>query len=161
MANLDVLRDTADTLVAVLKTEIPETLVPHDRFYVANREDLRQLPDPASSSLTVYVECVKANPRLRNSTEDATLPIEMWMIVTPWATFARDELRILSRIIRAVDRHPLPGDGVRVGNSWTETDTLQFVSADDDPAALQQFWCSLGLPFRPSMRFAAQIFAMA
>lgn len=160
MADADVLRDTSETLVGLLREGIPAWIVPAERIVVAGYGTFSQLPDLDVPSVTVFLHRVELRYALRPTSHDRGLPLRLSYLVTPWAMHPDDEHRLLGRILQVLDGATVVDASRRQGDAWSPDDTLQFVI--DDAAREGEFalWEAMKLPFRPSISCHAQVFQL-
>ena len=104
MAGPDVVRDTADTIVFLLRGGIPPAMVDPTRILVATPDEFESLRDPAHPNITVFLYRIGINPEMRNNPrrllpdgrlQRQPLPLELCFLITAWAKDKGRKLRPL------------------------------------------------------------------
>lgn len=160
MADADVLRDTSETLLGLLREGIPGWLLAPERITLGSYSGFSQLPDLDGPCVTVFLHRVELRYRLRTTSQDRGLPLRLSYLVTPWSMRADDEQRLLGRILQVLDAAAVVGPAERRGDAWSPDDTLQFVVDDISREHELGLWEAMKLPFRPSIACHGQVFQL-
>ncbi|HEX8662529.1 MAG TPA: DUF4255 domain-containing protein [Beijerinckiaceae bacterium] len=136
---------------------------------IVRTEDL----DPAAFSglverpaLTVHVYRVDADPTMRSAFAAAengsgqrrpALALQLHFLITPWATNADEELRILGRAMQALEDTPILSGPLLSSQGWSPDDTLQILLEPMDTHALLRIFDSLPVPYRLSAPYLARV----
>ena len=166
MAGPDVLRDMGDTLVFILRSGIPASMVDPSRIQVATPDEFDSLRDPAHPNITVFVYRISVNPQMRNNPRRMLpdgrmarqpLPLELSLLITAWAKETKDELRIIGRILQVLyDRSELSSASL-VGSSWEPDDTVQLVLESLPLDDHWRIWDAAEVPYRLSLTYMARV----
>src|SRR5688500_7232101 len=116
MAKHDVIQDTGETLVNLLRVAAIDGVATGDIFLATPDEfeglATRNAPSPAS--ITIFLYRVAVVSELRNAprrllpdggTTRPLLPLELHYLVTPWATATADEHRITGHVLQVLYDH--------------------------------------------------------
>ncbi|MFG0318060.1 MAG: Pvc16 family protein [Planctomycetota bacterium JB042] len=160
MADADVIRDTGETLVGLLREGIPDWLLPHDRIMVGSYAEFAQLPALDAPRVTVFLHRIEVRYRLRTTSQDRGMPLRLSYLVTPWAMRADDDHRLLGRVLQVLDAAAVVGPDERRGDAWGPDDTLQFVIDEMSRETELGLWEAMKLPFRASIACHAQVFQL-
>ena len=160
MAQVESIKDAAESVVQVLRDALSPEVVAGDRVRLVTRDELKALPEPGRATVTVYLQHVALRHQLVAEDRRSAIPAELSLIITPWSDDAAWELILLGHILGAVMRHPLLTAPLRVGSTWREDDTLQLVDAGLNEEQATAVFLGLGVPSRPSVVVKAQIFAV-
>jgi len=160
MADSNVIMDTGETLVGLLREQIPDWLLPPEQIAVAGYGDFARLPSVDAPSVTVFLHHVDVRYKLRATAQNPGLPLSLSYLVTPWAMAAADESRLLGTILLAINRASVVPAALRRGDSWEEHDTVQFVINEMPRELEMQLWDAMRVPFRTSIACEAQVFQL-
>lgn len=160
MADADVIRDTSDTLIGLLRQGIPDWLLAPDRIFVGSYADFARLPDLDAPCITAFLYGVEVRYKLRATSQDRGLPLNLSYVVTPWAMRSDDEHRLLGRVLQVIDGATVVDPDQRLGDAWSPDDTVQFVLDVPTRETEQRLWEAMKLPFRPSIACTAQVFQL-
>jgi hypothetical protein len=170
VAQADVIRDTASTLVSLLQQGIPSGMVDPTRITVATPDEFEALKDPAHPNVTIFLYRIAVNAAMRNAprrnigngkTTRPLLPLELSFLITPWAKDTRDELRIAGRILQTLyDRAEL-GPADLSGSSWEGEDTVQLVLESLPLEDHYRIWDAGEVPYRLSLTYMARVVGIA
>ena len=165
MATADAIRDTADTIIFLLRSALPP-MVDQDQIFAATPDDFEDVQNPDRPVITVFLYRVAIHSEMRNAPRRILgdgrvtrplLPLELHYMITPWARETRDELRIIGRILQSLYDHAEMGPADLQGISWSPGDSVQLV-LDSLPAEDHyRIWDSTDLPYRLSLTYIARV----
>jgi hypothetical protein len=127
MAQADVIRDMADTIVFLLRSTVPP-MVDQDRIFAVTPDEFEDLQNTDRPTITVFLYRVAVNSEMRNSPRRILgdgrvtrplLPLELYYMITPWARETRDEFRIIGRILQVLYDRAEIGPADLQGTSWS------------------------------------------
>ncbi len=165
MATADVVRDTVDTVVYLLRASLGP-LVAADRIFAATPDEFGVLQTPEDPTITLFLYRAAVNPTLRNTPRPPLasgrstrplLPLELGLLITPWARETRDEYRIVGRILQALYDASELGPADLQGDSWEAGDTVQLVLDSLPVEDHYRIWDSTNLPYRLSLTYIARV----
>jgi hypothetical protein len=166
VAGTDVVRDTADTIVFLLRGGIPPAMVDPTRILVATPDEFESLRDPAHPNITVFLYRIGINPEMRNNPrrllpdgrlQRQPLPLELCFLITAWAKDTRDELRIVGKILQILYERAELGAADLVGPSWESDDTVQLILESLPLEDHYRIWDATEVPYRLSLTYMARV----
>jgi hypothetical protein len=170
MAGVDAIRDVTDTLIYLLRAGIPAAVVDPTRITVRIPDEFEPLRHPVQPNITVFLYRISVNPQMRNgprrllpdgSSTRPLLPLELNYLVTAWAPDARDELRIIGRILQILyDRGELGAADLQ-GTSWENGDTAQVILESLPLEDHYRIWDAGEVPYRLSLTYLVRIIEMS
>ena len=170
MASANAVRDTAETLVYLLRAGIPSTLVDPLRIAVSTPDAFEALRDPIRPNITVFLYRIAINPQMRNQpprllpdgrTARQFLPLELCFLITPWAKETRDELRIIGSILQVFyDRAELGAADLQ-GDSWEIDDSVQLILESLPLEDHYRIWDANEVPYRLSLTYLTRVVGIA
>lgn len=160
MAGAQVIDDTVATVVALTRAAVPATLIAAMAIRAVTRDELARIDLAMSPGIGILLVRASVSHRLRQSPGEEAMPLELSLLITPWADEAELAAQLLGHILVGVLRAPLPLPPLRQGTSWHATDTLQLVEAGDDESRLLAMHRTLQLPLRPCVSLKAQVFSL-
>ncbi len=170
MAGSDVLRDTAETIVFLLRAGIPTPMVDPTRIQVATPDEFESLRDPAHPNITVFLYRIGINPQMRNNPrrlladgrlQRQPLPLELCFMITAWAKDTRDELRIVGKILQILYERGELGASDLVGSSWENDDTVQLILESLPLEDHYRIWDATEVPYRLSLTYMARVIGIS
>jgi hypothetical protein len=168
MASADAVRDTADTVVNILRAGIPS--VDPSKIAVATPDEFEAMRDPVKPNITVFVYRIAVNPQMRNNPRRVRsdgvimpplLPLELSLLITAWAKDTRDELRLIGRILQVLHDHRELGAADLAGTSWEKEDTVQLVLESLALEDHYRIWDANEVPYRLSLTYMARVVGIA
>lgn len=88
----------------------------------------------------------------------AYLPLDLHLLLTPWAQNAEYELRILGRAMQCLEEHPaLTGPLLVEGADWAPGDTIQVVMEEIPTETVMRTFDSLPHEYKLSVPYAARV----
>jgi hypothetical protein len=166
MATTDVVRDVGDTLVYLLRAGIPAAIVDPANIFVATLDQFDKLHTPAKPTISIFLYSIAVNAETRNgprrtrpdgSTTRPLLPLQLGYLITPWAKEARDEYRIVGRILQVFYDHAELGPADLQGSSWSPEDSVQLILESLPPEEHYRIWDTTDLPYRLSLTYLARV----
>ena len=88
------------------------------------------------------------------------LPLDLHFLLTPWASNAEHELRILGSAMRCLDETPLlsgPLLDTTHGAGFAADEALQIVPGDLGPEGMRSIWDTLDANFRLSVAYVVRV----
>ena len=88
------------------------------------------------------------------------LPLDLHFLLTPWASNAEHELRILGSAMRCLDETPLlsgPLLDTTHGAGFATDEALQIVPGDLGPEGIRSIWDTLDADFRLSVPYCVRV----
>jgi hypothetical protein len=117
--------------------------------------------------LTIFLARVEVNHVMRAAwsavgSEDrrSHLPLDLHFLLTPWATNAEHEHRILGSAMRCLDETPvLSGPLLDTTHEagFAPDEALQITPAEPDPDALSRLWDTMDVQYRLSVAYVVRI----
>lgn len=168
MAGSDAVRDTADTLVFLLRAGIPS--MDPAKIGVATPDVFETLRDPIKPNITLFLYRIGVNPHMRNNPprlrpdgalQPTPLPVELSFLITPWAKDTRDELRLAGRILQVLYDHRELGAADLVGTSWEPDDTVQLILESLPLEDHYRIWDAGEVPYRLSLTYMARVIGLS
>jgi hypothetical protein len=170
VAGPDVIRDTSDTLIFLLRGGIPSAVVDPARIQIATPDEFEALRDPARPNITVFLYRIGINPQMRNNPrrllpdgriQRQPLPLELCFLITAWAKDTRDELRIVGRILQVLYDRPELGASDLVGSTWESDETVQLVQESLPLEDHYRVWDATKVPYRLSLTYMARVIGVS
>jgi hypothetical protein len=134
---------------------------------LANTLDLRDFGNGtrALPALTVFLCRVDFNKATRAAWSArghldgrAHLPLDLHVLLTPWAVNALDECRVLGRAMQCLEETPiLSGPILHPGGDWDPVDSLQIVLEEVSTEAVMRTFDSLPLDYRLSVPYVMRV----
>ncbi len=120
-------------------------------------------------ALSIFVYRVDFNRTMRSAwsavgAQDgrAHLPLDLYLLLTPWAENADFELRILGRAMSCLDSHPiLSGPLLDPLGSWAPGEAVQLCLADLTTEDLMRTFDSLPIDYQLSVLYVARVITLA
>jgi hypothetical protein len=165
MAQADVIRDMADTIVFLLRSTVPP-MVDQDRIFAVTPDEFEDLQNTDRPTITVFLYRVAVNSEMRNSPRRILgdgrvtrplLPLELYYMITPWARETRDEFRIIGRILQVLYDRAEIGPADLQGTSWSQGDSVQLVLDSLPVEDHYRIWETTDLPYRLSLTYIARV----
>jgi hypothetical protein len=153
MAGVVASRDVGDSLATILRTVVDPALVSPGQIRVAMPRD-----NEALDNVAISPELRNAPPRVLpdGQTEVRALPVELGVLITPWARDALNALLLAGMITRAFhDRAELSATQL-TGTSWSSADTVQLVLESLPIEAHYRIWETTRVPYRRSLAYKPQ-----
>jgi len=170
MAGVDAIRDVTDTLIYLLRAGIPAAMVDPTRIIVRIPDEFEPLRHPVQPNITVFLYRISINAQMRNGprrllsdgrSTRPLLPLELNYLVTAWAPDARDELRIIGRILQIFyDRGELGAADLQ-GTSWENGDTAQVMLESLPLEDHYRIWDAGEVPYRLSLTYLVRIIGIS
>jgi hypothetical protein len=154
------------TIKQLLQTAL-DAIVPAANVLVATPDDFKTLPRPAC---TIFLYRVAVNSVMRNGprvvvspgvTSRPLLPIDLSYLVTPWGKTPEDEHQILGVALQTLYDNAELGVGSLVGGSWLPDDSVQLVLETLPIEEHFCIWDTVGMAYRLSATYRAQIVGIA
>ena len=171
MAGPDVIRDTGDTLVAILQAGIPPAVVNPAQILLATPDDFNGLQNPPQPTLTVFLYRIALHTATRNAARLTTpdgrvqrqpIPLELNFMITPWARDTRAELLMAGRVLQVLHDIGEIGPANLVGASWAATDSVQLVFDSLPLEDHYRIWDSNhDVSYRLSLTYTARVINIA
>lgn len=116
-------------------------------------------------ALSIFLYRVDFNKAMRASWSGvgsadgrAHLPLDLHMLLTPWAQNAEYELRILGRAMQCLEEHPsLTGPLLVEGAGWAPGDSVQVVMEEITTEAVMRTFDSLPHDYKLSIPYVARV----
>lgn len=120
-------------------------------------------------ALSIFVYRVDVNRTMRAAwsavgSQDgrAHLPLDLYLLLTPWAENADFELRILGRAMSCLDSNPiLTGPLLDPLGSWAPGEAIQISLADLTTEDLMRTFDSLPVDYQLSVLYVARVITLA
>lgn len=166
MASPGVVRDMSATLKQILRGAL-DGVIAADNVIVSTPDSFKELPRP---SCTIFLYKVAVNPVMRNGprvvvkpgvTSRPLLPIDLSYIMTPWGKTPEDEHQILGIVLQSLYDNSELGFGSLIGDSWLPDNSVQLVLETLPIEEHFCIWDTVGLPYRLSATYRAQIIGIA
>lgn len=166
MIGPDVVRDAGDSIVFLLRGGVPAAMVDPTRILLATPDEFATLATPPNPHITVFLYRIAVNGEMRNvpprllaggRIEGRALPLDLFFLVTAWASDTRDELRILGRVLQVLHEAPVLGPSDLVGASWESDDAIQVVFDSLPLDDHYRIWDSTKVPYRLSLTYVARV----
>jgi hypothetical protein len=145
MGDYTALQDVAETLVELLRAELPADLVAGDRIMIASPSDVEA---DSSPRLLLFLYHVSVNPYLRNAPRTSPNPeepaspplmVNLFFLAVPYAGSRDTEYRMLGKVMQIFDSNPvLPAS--RLSGSLREVDEIKILNQNLPADALQRIW---------------------
>ena len=165
MATPDAIRDTVDTVVYLLRASLTPIVASAD-ILAATPDEFGPLEDPPNPTVTVFLHRVMLNPTLRNTprppmqngrSSRPLLPLELGLLITPWAHDTRDEYRIVGRMLQILYDASELGPADLQGDSWGSGDSVQLILDSLPVEDHYRIWDTTDLPYRLSLTYIARV----
>jgi hypothetical protein len=85
------------------------------------------------------------------------LPLDLHFLLTPWATNAEYELRILGRALQALESHPSLSGPLLAGGGWAAGDSVQVLMEEVSTEAVMRTFDSLPHDYKLSVPYVARV----
>lgn len=86
------------------------------------------------------------------------LPLDLHLLITPWASNAEDELRILGRAMHYMETHPiLSGPLLHPSGAFAANESVQLVLEDVPTEAVMRTFDSLPTEYKLSVPYIARV----
>jgi hypothetical protein len=166
VASPGVVRDTSATLKQILQSALDGIVTP-DNVIISTPDSFKDLSRP---SCTIFLYRVAVNPVMRNGprvavkpgvTSKPLLPIDLSYLMTPWGKTPEDEHQILGIVLQALYDNSELGFGSLIGASWLPDDSVQLVLETLPIEEHFCIWDTVGMPYRLSATYRAQIIGIA
>jgi hypothetical protein len=166
VASPAVVRDLSATLKQILQNAL-DGVVTADNVLISTPDSFKELPRP---SCTIFLYKVAVNSVMRNGsrvvvrpgvTSRPLLPIDLSFLVTPWGKSSLDEHQILGIVLQTLYDNSELGFGSLVGDSWLPDDSVQLVLETLPIEEHFCIWDTVGMPYRLSATYRAQIIGIA
>jgi hypothetical protein len=116
-------------------------------------------------ALSIFLYRVDFNKAMRagwsavgGTTGRAHLPLDLHLLITPWAQNAEYELRILGRAMQCLEDHPsLTGPLLMPGTAWATGDSVQVVMEEITTEAVMRTYDSLPHDYKLSIPYVARV----
>lgn len=147
---------------------IPDSSV-RARAVLIRTEDFEGVGTTASSiqppALSIFLYRVDFNKSMRaswssvgNSDGRSHLPLDLHMLLTPWAQNAEYELRILGRAMQCLEDHPsLTGPLLVEGADWAPGDSVQVLMEEVTTEAVMRTFDSLPHDYKLSVPYVVRV----
>jgi Pvc16 N-terminal domain len=166
VAGPGVVRDMSGTLKQLLQTAL-DGIVAANNVLISTPDSFKTLPRPAC---TIFLYRVAVNSVMRNGprvvvrpgvTSRPLLPIDLSYLVTPWGQTPEDEHQILGVVLQALYDNSELGFESLLGDSWLPDDSVQLVLETLPIEEHFCIWDTVGMPYRLSATYRAQIIGIA
>lgn len=166
MATVDVIRDTGETLVFLLREGIDAAVVQPEHILVSTPDEFASLESPANPTITIFLYRIAINSEMRNGPKRTLpdgritrplLPIELYYLITPWARRTSDEYRIVGRVLQVLYDNGELGPSQLQGTSWQTGDSVQVVLESLPIDDHYRIWDSSSLPYRLSLTYMVRV----
>lgn len=164
MATVDVIRDTGETLLFLLRNAIDTAIVQPANIVLSTPDDFTAEPD--HPIITLFLYRIAISPELRNSPKRLLpdgrstrplVPLELFFMITPWARVTSDEYRIVGRVIQCLYDNAELGGSQLQGPSWEEGDTVQIILESLPIDDHYRIWDSSSMPYRLSLTYMVRV----
>jgi hypothetical protein len=147
---------------------IPDSTV-RPRAVLIRTEDLDAVGTNSSliqpPALSIYLYRVDFNKAMRagwsavgSMQGRAHLPLDLHLLLTPWAQNAEFELRILGRAMQCLEEHPsLTGPLLVEGADWAPGDSIQVVMEEIPTETVMRTFDSLPHDYKLSVPYVARV----
>jgi hypothetical protein len=116
-------------------------------------------------ALSVFVHRVEINRTMRAAWSAASgldglvhLPLDLHLLITPWASNAEWELQLLGRAMQCLETTPiLSGPLLDPSGAWAAGESVQVVADDMSMEAVMRVFESLTADFRLSVPYLARV----
>lgn len=166
MATPDAIRDLGDTLLFLLCNSDLATMVDANRIIISKPDEFGPFQRPPNPTVTIFLYRIALSSEMRNApprtlpdgrVTRASLPLELYYLITPWATVTRDEHRILGRIMQVLYDNAELGPAQLQGDSWGPGDSVQIMLDSLPLDDHYRIWDSTNLPYRLSLTYLVRI----
>lgn len=166
MAKHDVIKDLGDTVVFLLRKGIEPSFVDPIQISLSTPDDFKDLEIPANPAVTVFLYRIAVNAETRNRSKRTLpdgrvtrplLPLELYFLITPWASETSDEYLIAGRILQVLYDNAELGPAHLQGSSWTSEDSVQLILQSLSIEDHYRIWDSSKLPYRLSLTYMARV----
>lgn len=173
MAGFDCIASTAKSLERLLSAAFAEASPipgggPAPPAVLIRAEDLEEpgvLENPIRSpGLSILLYRVEVNRTVRagwsaagSLNGRAHLPLDLHFLLTPWASNAEYELRILGRAMQCLEEHPSLTGPLLVGPGWAAGDSVQLTVEDVSTETVMRTFDSLPHEYKLSVPYAARV----
>jgi hypothetical protein len=154
------------TIKQILQTAL-NGIVAANNVVVATPDSFKTLQKPAC---TIFLYRVSVNPVMRNGprvivspgvTTRPLLPIDLCYLITPWGQIPEDEHQILGFVLQSLYDNAELGFGSLLGDSWLPGDSVQLVLETLPIEEHFCIWDTVGMSYRLSATYRAQIIGIA
>lgn len=120
-------------------------------------------------ALTLHVYRVDFDPVTRSAAAGAgasgrrksAMALQMHILITPWASNADEEMRILGRTMQALEQTPILSGPLLAGEGWGPDESLQVLLESMDTSSLLRIFDSLPVDYRLSVPYVAKVLRLA
>ncbi len=138
------------------------------RAIVVRTDDLDPVAAPAvigSPALSIFIYRVDFNQSMRAAwsavgSQDgrSRLPLDLHFLITPWASNAEHELRILGRAMECLETNPvISGPRLDPSAAWATNESIQVVMEEISTEAVMRTFDSLPASYRLSVPYLARV----
>jgi hypothetical protein len=166
MAGVGAIRDVGTTLVGILQAAVDSSVIDPSNIKLALPRDFEALDNSPELALSLFPYRVAISSDLRNARQRTLpdgriapppLPLEVGLLVTPWARDAADTLLLSGMVARAFqDRAELTVNDLQ-GGPWRADDTVQLVLDSLPIADHYRIWDTTRVPYRLSLTYQARV----
>jgi hypothetical protein len=173
LATFECIAATARSLVRLVNAGFDELNPlpdgsPTPRAVLIRTDDLETPDDEVggilSPGLSVLLYRVEVNKTMRagwsaagSHNGRAHLPLDLHFLVTPWATNADYELRILGRTMQYLESHPSLSGPLLDGAGWAAADSVQLVLDEVSTETVMRTFDSLPHDYKLSITYVARV----
>lgn len=166
MATTDAIRNTVETVLFLLRSRMPAGLVPSARITAATPDEFEALENPNPPAITVFLYRIALHSEMRNMPHRLLpdgrrtrplIPLELYLMITPWAMQTLEELQILGRIFQVLYDRAEMGPADLQGASWEANDTVQLVFNPLPVEEHYRIWETTNMPYRLSLTYIARV----
>jgi hypothetical protein len=148
------------TTTTTVKTRA--VLVSADDFNVTGSSSVIKPPVLSIFLVSVEINRVMRAPWSAVGSDDhrSHLPLDLHFLLTPWASNAEHEQRILGSAMRCLDEHPMlsgPLLDTTHGAGFAVDEALQIVPGDLGPDGIMRIWDTLDASYRLSVPYIVRI----
>jgi len=152
----------ADVPVTTTGTVTKAALVSTDDFNLSEKSSIKKPP-----VLSIFLVRVEVNHVMRATWSGigavdgrAHLPLDLHFLLTPWASNAEFEMRILGSAMRCLEETPVlsgPLLDTTHGAGFAPDEAVQIVPGDLGPDSIMRIWDTLDLDYRLSVPYLLRI----
>jgi hypothetical protein len=173
MATFECIAATARSFVRLVNAAFDELNPlpegsPTPRAVLIRSDDLEAPDDEVggitSPGLSILLYRVEVNKTVRSgwsavgsANGRAHLPLDLHFLVTPWASNADYELRILGRTMQCMEEHPSLSGPLLDGAGWAPGDSVQLVLDEVSTETVMRTFDSLPHDFKLSVTYVARV----
>jgi hypothetical protein len=159
MGDFTAIKDVTETVLGLLRAQVPAELVAADHITVASPADVETDTSPR---LLLFLYHVAVNPYLRNSPRMSPPPqepmspplmVNLFYLVVPYATTRETECLILGKVMQIFDSNPALG-GSHLSGSLEGGEELNLVNLNLTVEQLLRIWEALtDKPYKLSLAY--------